>query len=103
MQVPADLKSREAYLKRQRDHLLKIKQQARAKELDAYNSSKVPNPKPSPSTSHPTQNPSIDKPATTNPPDKAAAPAVSPVTSEKKGFHTGALCSVIASKLKEQS
>ncbi len=90
VQLPSDLKSREAYLKRQRDHLLKIKRQARARDLESYNTTK-----------------SGKK---TTPPVSRSAPQtggsiVKPIESiqamKEKKVYTGVLCNVIARKMKE--
>lgn len=106
VQVPADLKNREAYLKRQRDHLLDIKRKTRAKELHTYNTNKTAPKAARVSSRPPIENP-IQKEGSKSVPGKATAANVGVNVGRrgvgKKGFNTGVLCSVIADKLKEQS
>ena len=82
---PQDLKDREAYLKRQRDHLLEMKKKARAQEFDTYATSL--------SRSR----------------SKSAKVAMSATRGElgqngrKSSRNTGVLCTAITRKLKEQA
>lgn len=83
---PEDLRDREVYLKRQRDHLLEMKKKARAHEFDTYATSL--------SRSRP----------------KSAQVALMSATrgelgqnGRKSSHNTGVLCTAIARRLKEQA
>ena len=83
---PEDLRDREVYLKRQRDHLLEMKKKARAQEFDTYATS-----------------------LSRSRPKSAQVALISATRGEsgqedarKSGHNTGVLCTAIARRLKEQ-